>query len=194
MQKKLKTITQLWVASALFIILAPFFFSLAWGQSEMQFLLKDNKKYQNVLVKKVLKTDTIILDDDEVIRLIGLKAPEFKEKYVEKKRDSYGFVVEEPLPPTASPEEQALKVVRELLEKQHVRLEFDSSPRDDDFTTLAYVFLFDKNKNQEIFVNAEILRQGFANLSIHPPNTKYENKLRTAYQEAREQKRGLQGQ
>ena len=170
------------------------FLSRAWAQSEMKSFLKgSDKKYQDVLVKKVLKTDTIILDNDEVVRLIGLKGLETKKKHVETKRDSYGFVVEEPVSAATPLEEQALKFVRQLLQNQHVRLEFDTSARDDDFTTLAYVFLSNKD-GQEIFINAEILRQGFADLSIHPPNTKYEKKLRAAYQEAREQKRGLQGQ
>ena len=178
---------------SLSLLAGVFSFSSAWAQSEIQFLLKNNKKYQDVLVKKILKINTVVLQNDEVIRLIGLKGLETKRKHVETKRDSYGFVIEEPLPPTTSIEEQALKFIRELLENQHVRLEFDASPRDDDFTTLAYVFL-PKKDGQEIFVNEEILRQGFANLSIRPPNTKYEKKLRAAYQEAREQKRGLQGQ
>ncbi len=44
------------------------------------------------------------------------------------------------------------------------------------------------------FLNAEILRQGFANLSIRPPNMKFAKELREAYREARAEKRGLQGQ
>ncbi len=38
-----------------------------------------------------------------------------------------------------------------------------------------------------------IRRQGFASLHIRPPNTKYSDQLSAAYREAREEKRGLQG-
>jgi endonuclease YncB( thermonuclease family) len=48
--------------------------------------------------------------------------------------------------------------------------------------------------DNELFVNAEILRQGFAFLQIRPPNTKYSKELREAYTEARLEKRGLQGE
>jgi len=43
------------------------------------------------------------------------------------------------------------------------------------------------------FVNAEILRQGYANLSFDPRLRKYNDKLQKAYREAREEKRGLHG-
>ena len=38
-----------------------------------------------------------------------------------------------------------LTFTRELLEGQHVRLEFDNEKKDDDYFTLAYVFLKDKH-------------------------------------------------
>ena len=179
-----------------FLILLGFFLSLnlAHAQSDMDFLLKNNEKYKDVIVKEIKKTDTIVLDNGEVVRLIGLKGLNTKRKRPELKRDSYGFIIEEPVSPSTPIEDQAFEFVRTLLQKQHVRLELDTEARDEDFTTLAYVFVVKKGTNQEIFVNEEILRQGFANLSIHPPNTKYADKLRAAYQEAREQKRGLQGQ
>jgi len=66
----------------------------------------------------------------------------------------------------------------------------DDNKSDDDNLTLAYVFLM---KN-DLFVNTEILRHGFSQLSIQVPNTKYKKLLREAYQEARREKRGYQGE
>ena len=65
-----------------------------------------------------------------------------------------------------------------------------TSKKDEDFITLAYVFLVEN----DVFVNAEILRQGFADLQLRAPNLKYSDILRRAYREAREQLRGLQGE
>jgi endonuclease YncB( thermonuclease family) len=42
--------------------------------------------------------------------------------------------------------------------------------------------------------NAELLRMGFVKLRIVPPNVKHEQQLRAAYQEAKKEKRGLQGE
>ena len=78
----------------------------------------------------------------------------------------------------------------DLLDQKRVRLEFDDDKKDDELNTLAYVFLKDENT----FINAEILRQGYAQLQVRPPNTKYKQELRSAYKEAREQFRGVHGQ
>ena len=165
----------------------------AWSQSDLNSFLNNNKKYQDVVVKKVDQINIITLEDDEQIKLIGLKAPEADHKPVKKQRDEHGFVIEDPATPLTSVEETGLTFVQELLEGQHVRLELDVTPKDENFVTLAYVFLL-KDHREEIFVNEEIIRRGFCFLSTHPTNTKYNQKLRAAYQEARQQKRGLHGQ
>ena len=167
--------------------------TLALSQSELDFFLTSDKKHQSVLVKKVNQINLITLDDGEEIKLIGLKAPEVNHKPVKKQRDAHGFVIEEPPSPLTSVEETGLTFVQELLEGQHVRLELDATPKDENLVTLAYVFLL-KDHQEEIFVNEDIIRRGFAFLSTHPTNTKYNDKLRAAYQEARQQKRGLHGQ
>ena len=41
--------------------------------------------------------------------------------------------------------------------------------------------------------NVELLRMGFVKLRIVPPNVKYENNLDLAYQQAKKEKRGLEG-
>ena len=52
----------------------------------------------------------------------------------------------------------------------------------------AYVYLHDGR-----MANAELLRMGFVKLRIVAPNVKYEDKLDAAYQEAKREKRGLEG-
>ncbi len=149
--------------------------------------------YQKIRVARVLKADTIILENEQKFRIIGLKAPDAPRLKREVAEDRYSSMVvkddDTKISPITSIEEQAFDFAKSLLEGKYVRLEFDVQTKSEDRVNLAYVFLIEGNT----FVNAEIIRQGFANLQIRPPNTKYSDQLREAYREAREEKRGLQG-
>ena len=166
--------------------------SFALAQKSLDAFLGGNEQsYERILVQNVVNPNTLVLDNREHVKLIGLNIPkEFEKNYIKKQRDSRGFVIEEEVSPTLPLKDLAFEFVKELLEGQYVRLEFDVERKNIDEETLAYVFLAKKN----IFVNAEILRQGYALLQVSPPNTKYVEQLRSAYQEASREKRGLQGQ
>ncbi len=153
-------------------------------------LFNHSSKIISATVAKVITADTIVLDDDKKIRLIGLDAPA-PPKFKRVEYDKNGFPINDATP-VETIEEKALNFTRNLLENKKIRLEYDADQRNENFQTLAYVFTASKGK--EIFANEEIIRQGFANLKIAPPNTKYAEKLRQAYQEARKEKRGLQGE
>lgn len=165
------------------------------AESNLDFFFKNSDDYTNVLVHEVRSADRIIIinrqNEKESIKLIGLSAPKApKVKEVDVERDQYGFPIKENTGPLSTIEEQSFSFVKELLGNKKVRLEFDSTKKDEENNTLAYVYLVENNT----FVNVEILRQGMADLQIRPPNTKYKTELRQAYQEARQEKRGLQGQ
>ena len=165
------------------------------AESNFDFFFKISEQYKDVVVLEILSTDTIRLqgkigEKNELIKLIGLRAPKPPKKTKDIKRNDFGAVIREPVDPLTPIEEKAFEFVRELLEDRHVRLEFDSEKNSEDHNTLAYVFLLE----DDTFVNAEILRQGFAHLSISPPNMKYAEELREAYKEARAEQRGLQAQ
>lgn len=162
----------------------------AMADSPFDFLLKKETDYERVLVTKIISADTIVLEGGETVRLIGIKAPKPPRKKKQAERDDYGFVIKEDVNPITSIEERAFNFATELLMNKFVRLEFDHEKKTEDFATYAYAFLVENN----LFVNLEILRQGFANLQIRPPNTKYDVQLREAYQEARYERRGLQGE
>ncbi|MCB9721766.1 MAG: thermonuclease family protein [Candidatus Omnitrophica bacterium] len=164
------------------------------AESDFDLFFKNNDDYADVLITEVRSAHHFTIknahNEKEIIRLIGLKAPEApRHKKVDTEYDSYGFPVKPDVDVEVPLEEKAYNFARELLDGKHVRLEFDSTKKNDEDQTLAYVFLIDDGT----FVNAEILRQGFAHLQIRPPNTKYSKELRAAYQEARREKRGLQG-
>lgn len=161
--------------------------SNSWAQSGPTEFLFIQKKIQEGLVAEIIRGDVIRLESGEKIRLIGINAPEPpRREKIEKDKD--GFVVEVEKPETPL-DERAYAFVENLLVGKKVRIEFDSQLRDESFRTFGYVFLLPEN----IFVNAEIVRQGFADLQIRPPNHKYEQELREAYREARQEKRGVHG-
>ncbi len=157
------------------------------AESILKSYLAGSSQYQEIAVKEVLSADVILLENEEKIKLIGLKAPEppAREKI---ERDDKGFVIKKEGIPLKSLEQQSFDFARELMEGKKVRLEFDVR-KDNPEGTPAYVFLLEDGS----FANAQILRQGFAYLQISPPNTKHEQQLREATQEAIREKRGLQG-
>jgi micrococcal nuclease len=117
------------------------------------------------LVTKVIDGDTIVLENGEHVRYIGMDAPE-------KGRPYYG---------------EATRENKRLVRGKNVRLEYDVSKTDRYGRTLAYVYVGD------IFVNAELVRSGYAMIYTFPPNVKYYKTFLSLQEGAREQKRGLWG-
>ena len=115
-----------------------------------------------------------MLENGEIVRLLGIDAPEIK--HATKAGAEMGM--------------EAAGFARKLVEGKKVRLEFDpSSPnvahKDDRKRTLAYVFLADGT-----FLNAEMVRQGYAFI-IPGFAHKYREEFQRLEKEAREKKRGL---
>jgi micrococcal nuclease len=71
------------------------------------------------------------------------------------------------------------------VEGKEVRLEFDAQWRDKYRRLLAYVYLGDT------MLNAELVRQGYAQVATFPPNVKYQELFLKLQREAREDRRGL---
>ena len=154
------------------------------AQTDINSFFKASTDYSSVVIERVLSADTFVIEGGKHIQLIGLQAPPApKRKHV--KQNEYGIIIEE-VTPESSIEERALKFVKDLLGGKTVRLEFDVEHKSENSQTFAYAFLPD-----ETFVNQEIVRQGYADLRIRPPNLKHEDALRQAYLEARAEKRGI---
>ena len=137
------------------------------------------------IVVKVISADTIVLEDGRHIKMIGIESfgplPRILLKY-----DKNGKIIEEPIEPTIPLEVQAVYFAADLLENKKVKLEYDVDALDEHHQRQAYIFL----PNGKL-ANAELLREGFVRLKIRPPNLKYAQDLRNAYQEARTQQRGF---
>lgn len=107
-------------------------------------------------VARVFDGDTISLSGGEVVRYVGVDAPELNPESGE--------------PECYAPE--AARRNRELVGGHWVRLEADRTNRDVYGRLLRYVFVEDK------FVNAELVREGYAYSYYRPPDvSRYEELL-----------------
>jgi micrococcal nuclease len=139
--------------------------------------------YADILVSRVIDGDTLQLEDGERVRLIGIDTPEVHESdklYRDAQRSRRDVNTIKELG------RKSWDFTRQLVESKRVSLEFDIERRDKYQRLLAYVYLKDG-----LFVNAEIIKRGYANLLTIPPNVKYADLFRQLYQEARQDRRGL---
>lgn len=142
-----------------------------------------NYDYNNILVKSVIDGDTIQLENGKRVRLIGIDTPEThfsKRLYRQAKKANKNTKAIKALG------EKASWFTTKLVKGKKVRLEFDVERYDKYGRLLAYVYLKD-----ELFVNEEIVRQGYAQLLTIPPNVKYKSVFLEAQKEARGNNRGL---
>jgi micrococcal nuclease len=145
----------------LVLVLCLFFLSFLAG-------LAEGREAEQV-VKKVIDGDTIQLESGEIVRYVGIDAPELR-----RKDGPAEFFARE-----------ALRYNKKLVYLKKVRLEYDEERKDQYGRTLAYVYV------KNLFVNAELVKLGYARALIKPPNIKYRDLLVGYQQKAMEQDRGL---
>jgi len=139
--------------------------------------------YSDILVKKAVDGDTLVLETGERVRLIGIDTPEMHESdklYRDSQRTKTDIATIQAMG------RQAWEFTKKLVEGKHVSLEFDVQKHDKYKRLLAYVYLTDGT-----FLNAEIVRGGYASLMTIQPNVKYADLFLKLFQEARENQRGL---
>ncbi len=127
-----------------------------------------------IAVKRVIDGDTIELANGEIVRYLGIDAPEMRRKV-------HGRWVEHVEPFAA----EAFALNRRLVEGRRVRLELDRESRDRYHRILAYVFVNDR------LVNAELISSGYVVVRLHPPNLRYADLFMKLQAEALAHQRGL---
>jgi len=123
-------------------------------------------------VARVIDGDTSELESGERVCYIGIDTPETK--HPSKPVEYYG--------------KEADSANRALVEDKEVRLEFDVQERDKYGRLLAYVYVDD------IFVNAWLVENGYAQVMTIPPNVRYAERFLELQQKAREEEKGLWGE
>ena len=127
-----------------------------------------------VKVVRVVDGDTIEADvdgEEEDVRYIGVDTPESVKP--DTPVECYGL--------------EASHFNERLVEGKTVRLEYDAEQRDVYGRLLAYVYLGDE------FVNAELVRRGYAQTLTIPPNTRFADLFARLEREASDDARGLWG-
>ena len=127
-------------------------------------------------VTRVVDGDTVharVGGRDETVRYIGMDTPETVKPGV----------------PVQCFGKAASAANRRLVDGQRVRLRLDAEPRDRYGRLLAYVY----RRRDGLFVNAALVRDGFATTLTIAPNISHARDLRALERRARARRRGLWG-
>lgn len=124
-------------------------------------------------VVRITDGDTFTLESGLIIRPIGIDAPETRNNRHARK----GYYAME-----------AKAFLKKLILNKVVKLEFDISRTDRNGRVLAYVYY-----DNHIFLNAELVKRGYARVLTVPPNVKYADLFLKLEREARSARRGLWG-
>lgn len=117
-------------------------------------------------ITKVVDGDTVVLENGEIVRYIGVDSPEGRDCFFNE-----------------------AKVANEkLVLNQEVQLEKDISEVDKYGRLLRYIWIND------ILVNEQLVKDGFAVVSTYPPDVKYQERFLKAQEEARNNKKGIWGE
>lgn len=149
--------------------------------SDLSDLSDFESEVKKVEVEEVIDGDTIQvrdLESNEVfrVRYLGIDTPELEGSDYES---CFG--------------DQAKEKNEELVSDQKLILEFDRDRYDQFGRTLAYVYTSDEDGEKEIFVNLELLEEGYARFYLDEQNTLEQDELVQAALDAQEDFSGLWG-
>ncbi|MBP1749962.1 MAG: nuclease (SNase protein) [Deltaproteobacteria bacterium] len=123
---------------------------------------------KDYVVRKIIDGETIQLESGEIIKYIGVSTPDMN------KKEGPEFYAR-----------QAVNYNKKLVFMKKIRLEFDAKRKDEAGNMLAYVFV------KKTFVNAELIRNGYARAEVAPPNLKYKDTLLDAERKAKADDKGI---
>lgn len=131
---------------------------------------------ERALVTKVVDGDTIQIEGERTVRFIGIDTPE----------------TVDPRRPVGCFGKEASNKAKEILTGKTVILQKDVSDTDKYKRLLRYIYLPLDNGGY-LFVNDYLVREGYALVLTYPPDVKFNERLREAEREAKENNRGLWG-
>ena len=117
---------------------------------------------EQLVAKKVLSGELVKLSNGDKVRYIGVDAPADGSIFFEESRQAN----------------------KKLVEQKKITIEYDAR-KSSDKDLLGYVYAGD------VFVNAQLLKNGFGIAYIVPPNQKYADLFISLQKEARKKRRGI---
>lgn len=139
--------------------------------------------YGDIAVTEVIKADTLILENGQRVKLIGVDPP----------GDFYSPHLKEYMRLTGKDSKTLMDITKEaaaftksLTMNKRVRLEFDEQRQSANAGLLVYLYLPDGK-----MLNAELIKKGYSYVYKIGPNIKYSELLTQAMDEAKEDKLGI---
>jgi len=163
----LKSKTRLKSKTGKLVIIVFSLFGLAIGLAGGYFLghTDSTLRMEQALVVRVIDGDTLELADGCRVRYLGIDAPELGEPYAN----------------------EATAKNKQLVEGKIIELQQGKRDQDEYGRLLRYVYV------NGVFVNAELVAQGYATAYIFDPDERYSQVLVQLEQYAKMRKRGLWG-
>lgn len=127
-----------------------------------------DEQSQKIKIIRVIDGDTVVTQDNQKIRLIGIDTPEININNPQKCLGDLATIK-----------------MKELLQDRYVTLEKDISHTDQYNRLLRYIWV----DNQ--LINEVLLQQGYAQIETINPDTKYQHRLSAAQTQAKNQHLGL---
>lgn len=108
-------------------------------------------------VARVIDGDTFVTFDSTRIRLLGIDTPELSS--TDSINHKYAYCAKD--------------FLDSLISDHTIKLTFESNTKDFFGRTLAYVWLTDKQGKDSLFIQAELLKKGFARIRYYPKGKRY---------------------
>ena len=156
-----------WLAGILIVIIS-IGGVLSQGESDFNSeIIPESGNDNLVTVVRVIDGDTIVIDGNVHIRLLGIDAPEVGECFYEESKDT----------------------LINLVQGEDVQLQKDVSDKDNFGRLLRYVFL----SNDNLFINKVLLEQGCADVMSSGQDLIYRRLLTSSRNQAITQREGMWG-
>ncbi len=152
--------------SGILVILMTILIASGIISSEMNSNAISESEANLVSVVRVIDGDTIVVDGDVHVRLLGIDAPEAGDCFYEESKDA----------------------LVNLVDGEEVRLEKDISDKDNFGRLLRYVFL-----ENNLFVNDSLLEEGYADVLPSGQDLLYRRLLTSSRNQAITQRQGMWG-
>lgn len=141
-----------------FFLLLSLLILLISGSFHCQYKMYYSYGYTiKVKVARVIDGDTFVLSDSQHVRMLGIDTPELA--HLNYPAELYS--------------DSAKFLTAKLIDGKIIKLTFDGKSFDIFGRLLAYVWLTDINGKDSVFVQAELLKKGYARISHYPKGMRY---------------------
>ena len=130
---------------------------------------------KKAFVSRVIDGDTFVLSDSQRVRMLGVDCPEISR--LNNPAETFA--------------KEASEKTKSLVAHKTVKLTFDGRAYDIFGRLLAYVWLTDSKGKDSVFVQAELLKNGFARICYYTKEKRYYSLFYNLRNTARKKKLGI---